>query len=191
MSNVAVSIVSRAGLVVLFLLAATGSHSAVCAQQPGRSTDTSMQLAHSDHEFEFTIKAPMGIVAPLFGAEKERAWAPGWDPQFVWPQPASDRQGMVFKIAHHDKTAIWVNTRYEPQQGRFQYTYVIPDVLVTVITIDVARVGNASTHVAVEYQRTALAADANEVVQHMGQADSESGPKWQQQIESYLAKAAK
>ena len=38
--------------------------------------------------------------APLFGANEERKWAPDWKPQFVYPNPARDQQGMVFQVAH-------------------------------------------------------------------------------------------
>ncbi len=91
--------------------------------------------AHTEEKFAFTAKAPMEIVAPLFGAAKERVWSPGWNPQFVHPFPAADEAGMVFTVAHSHLRAAWVNTEFDLKSGRIQYVYVIPDALVTVITL--------------------------------------------------------
>jgi hypothetical protein len=40
---------------------------------------------HTREKFNLTAHASMQEVAPLFGAHKERDWAPGWNPQFVHP----------------------------------------------------------------------------------------------------------
>ena len=72
------------------------------------------ERAHSERTFEFLAEGPMSEVAPLFGAHKERLWAPGWDPCFIWPACAEDRPGMVFTVSGQHGTAVWINTRFEP-----------------------------------------------------------------------------
>ena len=58
-------------------------------------------VVHVRNEFAFTAHAPYEVVAPLFGAEGERAWSGGhWDPHFLYPKPAEDIQGAVFTIRH-------------------------------------------------------------------------------------------
>lgn len=143
------------------------------------------RAVHTHEQFEFVADAPIEVVWPLFGAERERAWAPGWDPRFVWPEQAADQQGMVFKIAHGDRTAIWVNTSLDPVANRAQYVYVLPDIVATVITLRLTPTGR-STHVVVTYERTALSESANEVVSKMAAQDRTSGPEWGQQINSHL-----
>jgi len=142
-------------------------------------------LAHTHEVFHFTARAPIESVFPLFGADKERLWAPDWKPAFVWPAPTEDRQGMVFKVAHGDRSAIWVNTVLDSSANKVQYVYVIPDVVVTVITLSL-KSDAASTDVAVTYDRTALTPDANELVNTMASHDRKAGPEWGQQINSYL-----
>src|ERR1700728_3310289 len=67
-------------------------------------------VVHVRNEFEFTAHAPYQVVAPLFGADGERAWAGGdWDPHFLYPQPAQDVQGAVFTIRHGHRQAYWIN----------------------------------------------------------------------------------
>ena len=139
-------------------------------------------------KFSFTAKAPMKKVAPLFGADKERVWSPGWKPQFVHPVPASDQAGMVFTVAHDHLQAVWVNTELDLENGRVQYVYVIPDALVTMITLQLTPEGE-QTQVEVEYERTSLSAQADAHVRHLADGDRRSGPQWEQQVNAYLAGA--
>ena len=138
-------------------------------------------------EFEFVANAPMDRVFPLFGAEKERVWAEGWNPRFVWPVNAEDREGMIFQIAHDNRTATWVNTLFDREAGRIQYVYILPETVATVITLRLTA-RHDSTHVSVRYERTSLSTVANAVVRNMGDHDKLAGPEWQAQINRYLAK---
>lgn len=151
----------------------------------GARTPQNGERAHTVETFAFTANASLERVAPLFGAEKERAWAPKWDPHFVHPQPATDEQGMVFTVAHDHLQSVWVNTVLDLKNGRMQYVYVIPDALVTVIELKLTPAGN-QTQVEVEYERTALSAQADEHVRQMAERDRASGPEWEQQVNQYL-----
>jgi hypothetical protein len=92
-------------------------------------------LAHTETKFEFAANGPLAKIAPLMGADRERVWAPGWNPHFVFPRPAVDQQRMVFTVTHGPYRVPWVNTEFDLARGRVQYVYVIPDTMVTVITI--------------------------------------------------------
>jgi hypothetical protein len=151
----------------------------------GAQAASSSPRAHTEEKFSFTAHAPIDRVGPLFGADKERAWAPKWNPQFVHPAPAADIPGMVFTVAHHHLQAAWVNTDFDLANGRVQYVYVIPEIMVTVITLKVKPDGT-QTQVAVEYDRTALTPEADARVREMAQQDRTSGPEWEKQINQYL-----
>jgi hypothetical protein len=151
-----------------------------------RSSDP---VAHTEEKFEFVANATMDKVAPLMGADRERVWAPGWNPHFLYPRPAADQPGMVFTVMHGPYDVPWVNTEFDRAAGRVQYVYVIPDTLVTVITIRLTPQGD-KTHVAVEYDRTALNAGANDHVRQFAEHDRKDGPEWAEQINGWLAKQA-
>jgi len=142
---------------------------------------------HTEEKFAFTANGPMEKVAPLFGADKERVWAPGWNPQFVHPLPVADQAGMVFAVAHNHLRATWVNTEFDLKNGRIQYVYMIPDALVTVITLQLTPRGD-QTYVEVKYERTALSAEADPHVQQLAEGDRKSGPEWEKQVNGYLEK---
>jgi len=147
---------------------------------------SSSARAHTAERFSFVANAPFAEVFPLFGADRERVWSPGWNPRFVHPMPAADVPGMVFTVTHSHFEAVWINTAFDPQNGRAQYVYTIPDHLVTLITVNAAPEGN-QTRVVVEYDRTALVPEADSHVLVMAQQDHNAGPEWEAQINHHLA----
>ncbi len=86
---------------------------AVCAAQSHQAATSDPELAHTRVEFHFVADGSFDQVAPLFGANEERKWAADWNPQFIYPTPAHDQPGMVFRVAHGDHSSIWVNTAFD------------------------------------------------------------------------------
>lgn len=168
----------------LALVPAVSVHLRILATAIRPASQTGVR-AHTEEKFAFTANATMDRVVPLFGADKERAWAPKWNPQFIHPSPGADVQGMVFALAHHHQQAAWVNTEFDLANGYIQYVYVIPEVMLTMITLKVKPEGDR-THVEVEYDRTALTPDADTRVREMAAQDRVSGPEWEKQINQYL-----
>lgn len=143
------------------------------------------RLLHTREQFSFVANAPFEIAWPLFGAHRERDWAPGWDPLFLWPERAFDREGMVFEVRRGDNKAVWINTAFDPLARRIQYVYVMPEVVVTLITLNLMPVGRSTT-VEVIYERTALRETANETVKAMAAQDRIAGSEWSQQVNAHL-----
>ena len=143
--------------------------------------------AHVSNSFQFVVRTPLHRAAALFGPEGERCWAGRhWNPEFLYPQPGKDVQGAVFTIQHGAHKSVWVNTLFDPSGGRMQYVSFIPETLVFTVDVLLTALDPASTRVEVTYARTALDAAANGDLQAMGKRDRESGPEWQQAIESCL-----
>ena len=143
-------------------------------------------LQHTREQFSLVANAPFEVAWPLFGAHKERAWAPDWEPAFLWPEKAFDQEGMVFTIRQAPKNAVWVNTAFDAAARRIQYVYLIPDVVVTVITLKLTPDGHA-TNIEVVYERTALTEAANQRVREMAVCDSVAGKEWSRQINAHLS----
>jgi hypothetical protein len=153
--------------------------------------ETPSTLTHTRNEFTFTVDAPFEQVVPLFGANEERKWAHDWNPQFVYPSPASDQQGMVFTVAHGHNSSVWINTALDLTAGHIQYAYVLNDAMATLIDIHATRQGAQKTGVAVVYERTALIPEANEHVQHFAKGDENAGKEWGDAMNAYFAEAGK
>ena len=146
---------------------------------------------HTRTEFSFTVDAPFDQVAPLFGADEERKWAPDWNPQFIHPIPARDQRGMVFTVLKGQLTSVWVNTAFDLEAGHIQYAYWVSETMTTLIDIHLTRESAQKTGVAVVYERTALVPAAKEHVQHFAEEDAGAGKEWGDAINSYVAKLRK
>jgi hypothetical protein len=162
-----------------FLLASVASPAA--AQET-----TSPVLAHTRIEFHFIVNASLERTAPLFGANEERKWAPDWNPQFVYPTPAHDQPGMIFRVEHPGHSSLWVNTLFDLTAGHVQYVYVLNDAMATTIDIHLTRESAEKTSVTVVYERTALMPEANEHVQHFAKGDEKAQKEWEDAINTYL-----
>jgi hypothetical protein len=146
-------------------------------------------VEHVRNEFEFTVHAPYSVTAPLFGPEGERGWAGvEWDPHFLYPQPAEDKQGAVFTVHHGHHRSYWINTARDVEGHHFQYVYFIPDVMATLIDVNFSELDPANTQVKVDYERTALDADANRQVRELGNSDGKNGAEWGKAVNDYLSK---
>ena len=153
--------------------------------------EPSRKLTHTREAFRFSVAASYAKVFPLFGAYEERKWATGFDPQFLYPVPANDQQGMVFTTIQDGLSRVWTNTAFDAASGHVQYVYSIADVMVAFIDIHITNAGAHETSIEVVYERTALHPEANERVTQMAQVDSNSGPHWAEMINGYLKSAAK
>lgn len=173
------------GMTLLFAM------SRVCAAQAQQAPPSEPELAHTRVQFHFVAEAPFEQVAPLFGANEERKWAADWNPQFLYPAPARDVPGMVFRVEHGDHSSIWVNTAFDLAAGHIQYSYVLNDAMATLIDIHLTRDAARKTGVTVVYERTALIPEANEHVQHFATGDEKAQKEWADPINEYLAKAGK
>ena len=177
--------------VLLGMVAGLAVIAAVLHHRFGRHVMAEGPLAHARSEFTFTVQAPMAEAFPLFGAEGERAWGgPHWDPQFVYPVPAKDVEGAVFRVDHKrhggHHSATWINTAFDAQAGHAAYVYVIDGKLTTRIDVQLSPIDAGSTRVRVIYERTALDPSVNADVMAMAQKDAKMGPDWERDIAASL-----
>jgi len=151
-----------------------------------RSRHAAGPVVHVKNGFDFTVRAPYEKVFPLFGAHCERAWAEGWNPQFLHPQPPQDIVGEVFTVAHGHKQAVWVNTAFDSASGHVQYVYVIPEAQAVRIDIRFRHEDPPSTGVKVVYERTSLSSNLNEHISQLGRKDAAAAAEWKTAIETSL-----
>ena len=100
---------STLAIFALTMLAGVVALTKADAQEPAANP----RLTHTRTEFHFTVDASFEQTAPLFGAHEERKWSPDWNPQFIYPNPAQDQAGMVFRVMHGQHSSTWVNTAFD------------------------------------------------------------------------------
>jgi hypothetical protein len=138
-----------------------------------------------------TLNAPLGKVFPLFGALREKEWAPDWQPEVIYATDGSIEERMVFKTqSHHEQEpdSTWIVAQYRPEQSFIEYIVFAPE-RVWWITIQCHEgVVGETTEATITYTYTGLSEDGNaknaQALEMMFRHDLKD---WEDQINQYLA----
>ncbi len=115
------------------------------------------------HSRCFRIDQRIEILFPLFSAEGEKLWVPGWDYENIMGSKTL-HEDYVFLTKNHDHAstdAIWLVKRYEPASYLVQFYKVEPEDKVGVITVQCTKIAECATQVEVIYEYIGLSAKGN------------------------------
>jgi Polyketide cyclase / dehydrase and lipid transport len=93
-------------------------------------------------------------VFPLFTAEGERAWAPGWEPREL--SGAGERGSAFITAGHGGRTVTWVVTDYRPAEGCVSYARLVEDSNIGLVDVSCTPAQLGGTEVSVRYTLTPL-----------------------------------
>ena len=105
------------------------------------------------------VALPTGQAFALFTPTGERAWAPGWDPQFPSPGADETEPGTVFQIDHGEHASIWAVSHCDPGKT-IGYVVTTPDQCCGLISVT-CRPSGAGTTATVSYDLTSLSSKAD------------------------------
>ncbi|WP_456427485.1 SRPBCC family protein [Rhodocaloribacter sp.] len=142
------------------------------------------------HTEAFEIDRPVEILFPLFSAEGEKLWVPGWDYENV--MGGTDlHEDYVFVTRNHDHAstdAVWLVKRYEPEHHRVQFYKVEPGDKVGVITVRCEALEKERTRVEVTYAYVGLSEKGNVFIEGFtSEAYAAFIEEWRQLLLQYFA----
>jgi hypothetical protein len=112
----------------------------------------------------FTVHGSMPDIVPLFTAEGERAWVPGWEPAFPLTDHRHER-GEVWTTNGAPGRTIWVTAQRRADGALF--ARVTPDVSAGLVDVRCYPGASATTEVVVEYDLTALGPAGTVALEHL------------------------
>lgn len=118
------------------------------------------------HTASFEIRQPAKELFPLFSAEGEKLWVPGWNYENIMGN-TDLHEDYVFVTRSHDHAAsdaIWMVKRYEPEDYLVQYYKVEPGEKVGVIEVRCFELNESQTKVQVSYEYIGLSVAGNRFV---------------------------
>jgi hypothetical protein len=102
----------------------------------------------------FHLDAPRSQVFPLFTAQGERAWAPGWNPEIL---SGAEERGSAFRTQNeHGQETIWIVTEYKPLEGRVSYARAALGSNIGLVDVVCTESVAGGTDVSVRYTLAAL-----------------------------------
>jgi hypothetical protein len=102
----------------------------------------------------FRLEAPLARVMPLFTAEGERSWAPGWEP--VMLSGAVERGSAFSTRAHSGIETTWIVTDYRPAEGRVSYARLAQGSNIGLVDVICTAAADDATEVTVRYILTGV-----------------------------------
>ena len=141
------------------------------------------------HSQDFTMAQPIEALFPLFSAEGEKLWVPGWDYENIMDKKEL-HEDYIFLTKTHDHAAaqaIWLVKRYEPARHFVQFYKVEPQEKVGIITVKCTELGSSQTQVTVTYQYTGLSPKGETFIQDFTQeAYASFIGEWKQLLNAYF-----
>jgi hypothetical protein len=118
----------------------------------------------------FHLDAPRARVFPLFTAQGEREWAPGWDPKVL---SGAEQRGSAFQTRNHEgRETIWIVIDYRPSEGRASYARLAQGSNIGLVDVICTEPPAGGTDVSVAYTLTPLDEDAEHFVRHFLEPDT-------------------
>ena len=102
----------------------------------------------------FRLDAPLARVFPLFTAEGERDWAPGWEPTVL--SGAEERGSAFVTRGHTGIVTTWIVTDYRPSEGRVSYARLAQDSNIGLVDVICTPAEGGGTVVSVRYTLTGV-----------------------------------
>lgn len=124
-------------------------------------------MSRIKHTANFTIDQPVEILFPLFSAEGEKLWVPGWDYENIMGSKDL-HEDYIFLTKTHDHAsieAIWLVKRYEPESHLVQFYKVEPGDKTGIIEVKCSRLEENLTQVEVSYEYIGLGPKGNKFVE--------------------------
>jgi hypothetical protein len=102
----------------------------------------------------FRLDAPLARVMPLFTAEGERSWAPGWEPVIL--SGDVERGSAFLTRAHTGIETTWIVTDYRPDEGRVSYARLAQGSNIGLVDVICTGAAEGGTVVSVRYTLTGV-----------------------------------
>jgi len=141
------------------------------------------------HSADFQSDQPADILFPLFSAEGEKLWVPGWDYENVMGTDDL-HEDYVFITKNHDHAAskaIWLVKKYIPGEYLIEFYKVEPGEKVGVIGIKCSPLSEGKTNVIVTYEYIAISEKGRDFLSTFtSQVYKAFISEWQQLLEAYF-----
>lgn len=102
----------------------------------------------------FRLEAPLARVMPLFTAEGERSWAPGWEPVIL--SGDVERGSSFVTRGHSGIETTWIVADYRPAEGRVSYARLAHGSNIGLVDVVCTEAEGGGTVVTVRYTLTGV-----------------------------------
>jgi hypothetical protein len=141
---------------------------------------------HATRSATIRLDAPPERAFGMFTPLGERAWAQGWDPEFLHPLDGDACEGSVFITRAGGVETIWTTIAHDPPR-RAAYSRVTPGLHAVIVEVRLRPSEDGGTRADVSYAFTALTSAGNDAVVEMVDGFGGWMEEWETSINRALA----
>ena len=142
--------------------------------------------AHQTRSATIRLDAPPERAFGMFTPLGERAWAQGWEPEFLHPTDGEACEGSVFITRAGGVETIWTTIAHDPPK-RAAYSRVTPGLHAVIVEVRLRDAEDGGTLANVAYAFTALTSAGNDAVAEMVEGFAGWMEEWETSINRALA----
>ena len=140
------------------------------------------------HSYTQKIAATPEAVFPMLCPVREAEWLEGWAPTVVFSHSGVAEEDCVFITPRGEREAVWVVVRHDPVCHEVEMIYIIPEVTVCRLQIEVRPNGANASTANVTYSHTALGPEGRALVdQFTPTAYVQFMEAWESALNSWFA----
>ena len=141
------------------------------------------------HTASFEISQPIHVLFPLFSAEGEKLWVPGWNYENIMGSTEL-HEDYVFLTKTHDhasSNAIWVVKKHDPAKYYVQFYKVEPEDKIGIIEVKCIQLDETDTEVQVTYEYIGLSDKGNQFIKEFTPSEYKAFiTEWKTLLVSYF-----
>lgn len=141
------------------------------------------------HTASFEIGQPVRELFPLFSAEGEKLWVPGWNYENIMGSTDLHENYVFVTKGHYHAAsdAIWMIKRYQPEDFLVQFYKVEPGEKNGVIEVKCFESSASRTKVRVTYEYIGLSPSGNEFVSNFSSSEYDAFiAEWESLLVKYF-----
>jgi hypothetical protein len=142
--------------------------------------------AHETRSATIQLDAAPERAFGMFTPLGERAWAQGWDPEFLHPLDGEACEGSVFITGAGGRETIWTTIAHDPPT-RAAYARVTPGLHAVIVEVRLRPAGGDATLADISYTFTALTPAGTDAVAEMVEGFGGWMEEWETSINRALA----
>jgi hypothetical protein len=123
---------------------------------------------HVERSGVLRVRLPAVRAFAFFTPEGERAWVPGWEPEYLHPPfpSTSPGPGTVFRTRHDGQENLWVVTAFD-ESGAIDYARLTAGSRVGSVHVRLRAAGDDACDVEITYRLTSLSLDGDRLLAAM------------------------
>ena len=133
------------------------------------------------------IRGTLEEIMPLYCPVRELDWCEYWAPKAVYSNSGLVEKNCIFTTSHGEYDVVWIVTDYDVEAGRVEMVYHVPNVLVTLLEIQLTPINGHTARAEITYTKTAISEEGIKALEEFTKESyDQTMDSWEKAMNHYL-----